>query len=259
MPELPPLVDCHAHLADPVFDADRCDVLQRAASAGIARVVAVAETLDDAKKNLELSDRHPEILPAAGLYPTHLDQAQAEAMTRWIHRHRRRLVAIGEVGLDYWKVKDEAQREIQRRIFGDFISLAEELDLPLNIHSRSAGRHVVSMLLERNVRRVQLHAFDGKPSSALPAVEAGYFFSIPASIVHSRQKQKLVGRLPLSCLLLETDSPVLAPEPGSRNEPASLRVALRAVAEIKGLSELEVAEAVSENTLRLFGTRKIED
>jgi TatD DNase family protein len=257
LPELPPLVDCHAHLVDPAFDVDRTDVLRRAAAVGVARVVAVAETLDDAKKNLELAERHPEILPAAGLYPTHLDPAQADAMERWIRHHRRRLVAIGEVGLDYWKVKDEAQREIQRRIFGGFIALSDELDLPLNIHSRSAGRHVVAMLLERNARRVQLHAFDGKPSNALPAVEAGCFFSIPASIVRSRQKQKLVDRLPLSCLLLETDSPVLAPEPGSRNEPASLRVALRAVAEIKGLSELEVAEAVSENTRRLFGIQKI--
>ena len=82
---------------------------------------------------------------------------------------------------------------------------------------------------------MQLHAFDGKASAALPAVEAGYFFSIPPSVVRSRQKQKLVKQLPLTCLLVETDSPVLGPEPGVRNEPANLPLAIRAIAEIKSL------------------------
>ena len=98
-----------------------------------------------------------------------------------------------------------------RGIFSGFIDLALELDLPLNVHSRSAGRHTVRLLLERGARKVLLHAFDGKASSALAAVEAGYFFSIPPSVVRSRQKQKLLKQLPVSCLLVETDSPVLGP------------------------------------------------
>jgi len=247
------LVDTHAHLGDPVFDGDRGDVLRRARDAGVTAVIAVGETLADARRNLELAGEHPEIRPAAGLYPTHLDDPQAEALEAWIREHHDRLIAIGEVGLDHWKIKEEPDREVQRGIFGRFIDLAIELDLPVNVHSRSAGKHAIACLLERGARRVQLHAFDGKPSTALPAVEAGYFFSIPPSVVRSRQKQKLIGRLPLSCLLLETDSPVLGPVAGERNEPANLRVALEAVAEIKALSSEEVAETVTENTLRLFG------
>jgi TatD DNase family protein len=247
------LVDTHAHLGDAVFDGDRGDVLQRARDAGVTTVITVGETLADARRNLELAEEHPEIRPAAGLYPTHIDDPQAEALETWIREHRDRLVAIGEVGLDHWKVKDEPDRETQRGIFGRFIDLAIDLDLPLNVHSRSAGRHAIASLLERGARKVQLHAFDGKPSTALPAVEAGYFFSVPPSVVRSRQKQKLVGRLPLSSLLLETDSPVLGPVAGERNEPANVRVALEAVAEIKGLTTEEVAESVSENTVRLFG------
>ena len=158
------------------------------------------------------------------------------------------------MGLDHWAVKEEKERGIQREIFTEFIRLSQEIDLPLNVHSRSAGRHVVALLLEEGATRVQLHAFDGKASAALPAVEAGYFFSIPPSVVRSRQKQKLVKHLPLSCLLVETDSPVLGPEPGVRNEPANLPLAIRAIADIKSLPEQPVAEAVSENTVRLYGS-----
>ena len=247
------IIDCHAHLGDPVFDGDRAEVLARAREVGVTGVVTVGETLEDAERNLRLAGEHTEILPAAGLYPTHLDEQQAGLLERLIRENRERLVAIGEVGLDHWKVKDEGDREVQRQIFTRFVRLSLELDLPLNIHSRSAGRHAIAVLLELGARRVQLHAFDGKPSSALPAVEAGYLFSIPPSIVRSRQKQKLVQRLPLSCLLLETDSPVLGAVPGGRNEPAEVRVSLKAIAELQGRSEEEVAEAVSQNAHRLFG------
>jgi TatD DNase family protein len=247
------LIDCHAHLGDAVFDVDRHDVLRRARAAGVAGVVTVGETLADAERNLRLADVHPEILPAAGLYPTHLDLDEAERIASLLRDHRERWVAIGEVGLDHWKVKELQDRELQRELFARFVRLSLELDLPLNVHSRSAGRHAIAVLLEEGARRVQLHAFDGKPASAMPAVDAGYYFSIPPSIVRSRQKQKLVQRLPLSCLLLETDSPVLGAVPGERNEPAQLRVALKAIAELKGLTEDEVVAAVTANTGRLYG------
>ncbi len=125
--------------------------------------------------------------------------------------------------------------------------------MPLNVHSRSAGRHAVRVLLESSADRVQLHAFDGKFSAAMPAVEAGFFFSIPPSVVRSEQKQKLAKKLPLSCLLIETDSPVLGPVPQERNEPANAPVALRMIAELKGITVDEAAEAVAENTRRLYG------
>jgi TatD DNase family protein len=254
IPVLPALIDCHAHLADPVFDPDREEVLARAEEAGVRAVVTVGETLDEALRILDLAARDSRLLPAAGLYPTRLDLQEAQRTERLIRDNREKLCAIGEVGLDYWKVGEEADREVQREIFTGFVRLAAELDLPLNVHSRSAGRHVIALLLDLGARRVQLHAFDGKPSTALPAVEAGYLFSIPPSVVRSRQKRRLVRQLPLSCLLLETDSPVLSAQPGERNEPANLRVSLRAIAELKHLSEQEVAEAIAVNTDRLLGT-----
>ncbi len=144
---------------------------------------------------------------------------------------------------------------MQREIFSRFIDLSKELDLPLNVHSRSAGRQTIDLLLERGATRVQLHAFDGRAAKGLAAVEAGYFFSVPPSVIRSAQKQKLVRRLPLDCLLLETDSPVLGPDASQRNEPANVIVSLQAIAQIKGLEEADVAAMLTENTVRLYGKR----
>jgi TatD DNase family protein len=247
------LTDTHTHLCDPVFDPDRAEVLERAAGVGVGAVILVGEDIADARRNLELAAGNSMLKPAAGLYPAILDQSQADDLQRFIRTESPRLVAIGEVGLDYWVVKEDADKEIQREIFKAFIDLSLELDLPLNVHSRSAGRHAVGFLLDCGATRVQMHAFDGKTSAALPGVEAGFYFSIPPSVVRSRQKQKLVKNLPLTCLLVETDSPVLGPTPDERNEPANVHISIQAIAEIKGVHESEVIEAVTENTRRLYG------
>jgi TatD DNase family protein len=248
------LTDAHAHICDPTFDRDREEVLARARQAGVDAIIAVGEDLDDARRNLELARRYDILKPAAGLYPAHLDMDLADEMAEFISQNCSQLVAIGEVGLDYWIAKKESEREVQREILKIFIKLSKALNLPLNIHSRSAGRHTIALLLEHDARQVHLHAFDGKAGAALAAVEAGYFFSIPPSVVRSPQKQKLVKRLPLSCLLVETDSPVLGPLPGERNEPVNLAVSVRAIAELKGISKAEVVMAVAENTERLYGS-----
>ncbi len=246
------LIDSHAHICAADFDTDRKIVIDRAVSNGVTGIIAVSETLADAEKNLELSRNHPQIFPAAGLYPTHLDWDDADAMVSFIRAHQMELVGIGEVGLDYWKVQDEADREIQREIFRRFISLSNALEIPINVHSRSAGKYTVAILLEAGARRVHMHAFDGKPSAALPGIEAGFMFSIPPSILRSRQKQKLVKRVPLDNLMIETDSPVLGPDPHARNEPSNAAGVLDAIAEIKGMSRDKVLETIYQNTIGLY-------
>ncbi len=247
------LLDTHAHLCDPVFDNDLPQVLQRGKAVGVSGVIAVGENIEDAKKTLHLASRYPMIRPAAGLFPTVLDQSLAAGMRDFIREHQRDLAAIGEIGLDHWVVKSESEWELQLDIFNGFIALGKELGLPLNVHSRSAGRQTVAALLDSGASKVQMHAFDGKYGTALPAVEAGYFFSIPPSIVRSDQKKKLIRMLPLSCLLVETDSPVLGPVPQERNEPCNVLIAVKVIAEIKGIREEAVREAVIENTHRLYG------
>jgi TatD DNase family protein len=173
-------------------------------------------------------------------------------MVSFIRAHRDRLVGIGEVGLDHWVVKEAEEWEIQEQTFVKFIALSKELDLPLNVHSRSAGRHTVRFLQEQGAQKVLMHAFDGKASAAMEGIEAGYYFSIPPSVVRSQQKQKLIRHLPLDRLLLETDSPVLGPDPACRNEPKNVVISCQAIALAKDVSVEEVARVTSENARRLF-------
>lgn len=246
------LFDAHAHLTSADFAQDLPGVLTRAEAAGVRGIVAVSETLAEAEQALALSRQHPLVKPAAGLYPTVLDLEAAEGLATFIRQHADRLVALGEVGLDHWVVKEEANWKIQEEILARFVTLSNELDLPLNVHSRSAGRHTIAFLRERRARRVLMHAFDGRASAALEGVRAGYFFSIPPSVVRSVQKQKLARQVPLECLLLETDSPVLGPDPAVRNEPQNVTIACHAVADLKGIHPEDVARVTTENARRLF-------
>jgi TatD DNase family protein len=245
-------IDVHAHLAAPEFADDLPEVLARAEAAGVSGIVTVAETLAESERVLALSARHPVIKAAAGLYPTQPDLDAADAVVAFARRHGDRLVALGEVGLDHWVAKAEADWSVQEAILAKFVALSSELDLPLNVHSRSAGRYAIAFLRAHGARRVLLHAFDGKASTALEGVEVGYYFSIPPSVVRSPQKQKLVRQIPLGSLLLETDSPVLGPTPAERNEPCNIAVACRAVADLKGVSPEAVARITTENAARLF-------
>jgi TatD DNase family protein len=251
-PIAPVLFDAHAHMYADAFAHDLEAVLQRAAGRGVRAILTVSETLEEARHILTLAEQYPLLKPCAGLYPTILDRQAALAMLDFIRQHQDHLVAIGEVGLDYWKVQDADAREVQREILAQHIALSRELDLPLNVHSRSAGRHTIAWLREHEAQRVLMHAFDGKVSAALAGIEAGYYFSIPPSIVRSPQKQKLVRHLPLERLLLESDSPVLGPEREQRNEPCNVWLACEHIATIKGVSAEEVAHVTTMNARTLF-------
>ena len=119
------IVDTHTHICDTAFDPDREEVLKKAADAGVGAIIALGENLADARRNIELADRHPMIHPAAGLYPTILDLDQAEQMHSFIRKESSKLVAIGEVGLDFWIVKEDSQKELQKEILNSFISLSK--------------------------------------------------------------------------------------------------------------------------------------
>jgi TatD DNase family protein len=247
------MVDVHCHLSSEAFSSDLAAVLERARQAGVTRIISVGENLTDNLRVLALVREYPAVLAALGHYPDLLDEQQAAANEALIRQHRPQLVAMGEVGIDHWIAKEPEDRERQHAVFLRFVHLARELDLPLSVHSRSAGHHALRLLTEAGAQRVCLHAFDGKAGYAQQAAEAGYYLSVPPSVVRSEQKRKLVAAVPLSRLLLESDAPVLGPDREQRNEPANILLAVAAIAEIKSVAPAEVIKVCLENTVRLFG------
>lgn len=251
-----PLYDTHCHLHDAVFDADRDLAVERARLHGVRRVLAVAENLEDAYRLLDLAPRYRGfIVPAVGLHPDRVAETgdgEVAALTDLIRERHAELGAVGEVGLDFRPCWDGRARARQREVFAAMIAVSLEVGLPLTVHSRSAGHHAVTALREAGAKRACLHAFDGRAAHAVVGAEAGYHFSIPPAIVRSGGWRKIVRRLALDNLVLETDSPVLGPVPAERNEPAHLVTSLRAIARETGREEVEVARSVERNTERLF-------
>ncbi|RLE46988.1 MAG: hypothetical protein DRJ31_09460 [Candidatus Methanomethylicota archaeon] len=247
------LIDAHAHLADDAFKDDVDLVLMRAFEANVAAIISCAQSANELERLKSITSRYPnKIFITIGCDPTKLDEQYVEEMYSLMVRNSSSIVGIGEVGLDFYYVRDHASRDKQVKYFSMWISLAKQLKLPLVIHSRSAGKYALDVLYKESADLVLMHAFDGSANYAVNAVKRGYYFTIPTSVCFSQQKQKLAKRLPLEYMLVETDSPVLSPIKNARNEPANLHYAVEKIAEIKGISCEKVAEVTFENARKLF-------
>ncbi|XP_053700736.1 tatD DNase domain containing 3-like isoform X1 [Synchiropus splendidus] len=262
-------VDCHCHISAGDFDSDIDDVIRESRKAGLLALVCVAEHAGEFDRIIALSQRFPGfIFPCLGVHPVQQDSPERQRSAHLqdvavalpaIERYKDQLVAVGEVGLDFTPryITSESDKESQRQVLIRQAEIAKTLELPLNVHSRSAGRPTIQLLKEQGVEKVLLHAFDGKPSVAMEGVKAGYYFSIPPSIIRSEQKKKLVKQLPLENMCLETDSPALGPEKQVRNEPKNIHVSAEYISQVKGVSLEEVMEVTTRNALRLFPKLKL--
>jgi TatD DNase family protein len=261
------LFDVHAHLTHAELAADLPAVLERARAAGVTRIISNGLHLADNQAVLELCARDAMVRPALGLYPVDAVlkemraagveypregvEHSAEDCIEEIRAHVHSAIAVGEVGLDgYWVEPRFWPR--QDEVFRCLVSLALEFDKPLIVHSRKREPRTLELLEELGAERVVWHCFGGKLKLVQRIAALGHYVSIPANARRSDGFTKMLQILPRRQLLLETDSPYLAPRSGERNEPANVKETLAYAAELWKLTPTEVLVQLEENYLRLF-------
>lgn len=247
------MIDVHCHLQDEVFNSDLDIVLKRAKEVEVTKIIISALNLKEIPKALEIVKTYKDyVYLTVGCNPTLTEEKEVVAIQKFIIENKDNLVGIGEVGLDYYWGKRE-ERDRQRNFFKQWITLAKVLNLPLIVHSRSAGKYAIDFLLDNGPpSKVLMHAFDGKVGWAKKGEEANFYFTIPTSVVHSIQKQKLVKSLNINSMMLESDAPVLSPFRGERNEPANLKYSLEKISSIKKSSLESVQETIFHTTINFF-------
>lgn len=247
-------IDVHAHIDHPLIK-DTAALVARARAQGV--LVIINNGLDPAsnRSGLELAKRYPEVKAAIGIYPLDAETLSDEDIASTFALIRElRPIAIGEVGLDASERAQGFAR--QERVFTDVIRLAKELGVPLIIHSRKAEARVLELLEQEGAKKVLLHCFCGRKQLIRKARELGYYLSVPANVVRSGHFQLLVREVPITQLFTETDTPFLGPDKdASFNEPANIPLAVRKIAEIKGMDEEEVKKHIFFNYQRLFLSR----
>ena len=253
------LIDSHAHLDGEKFADDRAAVVERALAAGVVKIITMGDSLESSARSVALAERFEPIYAAVGVHPEEaqpMTAATDEQLAAWAAQEK--VVAIGEIGLDYYWEKDEEKRALQRAIFVRQLDLARQLRLPVCIHDREAHGDMMKILKTegRGLRGV-LHCYSGSWEMAAELLKGDWYFGIdgPLTYKNAAKLPEIVQRLPAERILVETDSPYLSPMPfrGKRNEPAHVLYVAKKAAELRGESLEAFARATRENTRELYG------
>ncbi len=252
------LIDTHAHLEMREFNDDRDEVIQRAREAGVEYIVTIGTTVESSRDAVMLADKYDFIHAAVGIHPHEVKDILHPAydILRHFAQHKK-VVAYGEIGLDYHY--EHSPRADQKRKFRDMLREARKLELPVIVHDREAHEDTLQILSEEWSSELGgvLHCFSGDLPMAARLIELGFSLSIagPITFPKAGALRDVVRQIPIEHLLIETDSPYLAPTPmrGKRNEPAFVRHTAEALAKLKGLSFDDVARITSFNAMQLFG------
>ncbi len=251
-------IDSHAHLADPAFDTDREDVIARARQTGAAAIVCIGESLAAAGRAAGVASQHPGFVwHTAGVHPHDAAEFDAERDLAGIREHvALGAVAIGECGLDYHY--DHSPRARQIAAFGAQLALARELDRPVVVHTRQAEDDTLAMVREAAASGVRgvLHCYTGSIGLAEVALAGGWCVSFSGIVTFRKWTDEALLRVvPEERLLVESDSPYLAPVPhrGKRNEPAWVSFTLARLAAARGVETAALGASTAANTRRLFG------
>lgn len=253
------IFDTHAHYDDEQFDADREELLSGMKAGGVGMIVDAAATVASWDKILELTEKYPFLYGSVGVHPDEVGDLNEENFARMSElADRKKIVAIGEIGLDYYWDKEPEIQAKQRYWFVRQLALAQQADLPVIIHSRDAAEDTMQIMekaYEDGIKGV-IHCYSYSPEMAQEYVKMGYFIGVGGVVTFKNAKKlvKTVEIIPLSSIVLETDCPYMAPEPhrGTRNDSRNIPYVIAKIAEIKGVSVEEVEQTTRENAFALF-------
>ncbi len=248
--------DTHAHLDDGRFDEDRGKVIESIFDSGVDLVVNVGADLSGSQKSVELAQKHDFIYAAVGIHPYDaqtMSEADLEAICHLARQPK--VVAIGEIGLDYHY--DEADRDKQMFWFLQQIQLAQELQLPYIVHDRDAHADTLSVIRRSGYYNGVMHCYSGSSEMAAELVSMGFYISFagPVTFKNGKKAKEAAKAVPKDRLLIETDCPYLSPEPhrGHRNDSSKVCFVAKQLAELKDMTEEELARITKENGKRFFG------
>ena len=255
------LFDNHAHLDDEKFDSDR-EVIIEEISKEIKGFISAGYSLEGSKRAVELSNKYDFIYATCGISPNDIPQSEEKLWKNLdeikdLVKINKKVVAIGEIGLDYYWEKEEKRRKFQRIAFKKQIELANELGLPIVIHTREAVMDTLKILKQNEIKNKGVfHCCPLNRELVKEALKLGFYISFagPITFKNSKNADEIIQMVPNDKILIETDSPYLSPEPlrGKRNDPRNVRYIAQKIADVKGLSLEEVADITYSNVKRIY-------
>lgn len=250
------MIDSHCHLADTQFEKDLSAVLRRAREAGVERCIAIADSLEEGERCLEIVAKYEEVFCTLGVHPHVSSQwsvGSKQQLVTMIHSSKK-VVAVGEIGLDYFY--DNSPRDIQQEVFRMQLQLAKELSLPAVVHCRDAVEDIRKIIADVDPPSLVVHCCTEKWEDVAALVERGYHLSFTgiATYAKSEEIRRTMKKCPLEQIMIETDAPYLAPIPhrGKRNEPAYVVEVAKLLADLKGLSFAALQDITTRTTVAFF-------
>lgn len=249
------LIDCHCHLTDEAFDDDRLFIINDLSNFAIRGIINPATNIEDSKKAIALGEKFDNFYPMVGIHPEEVDQIKDKDLEELeILAKNDKVVAIGEIGLDYYWKDDNKDR--QKEIFIHQLQLARKLDLPAVIHVREAKDDVIEILKDYTDLKIQIHCFSDDLKTLNTYMDMGFYISIGGVVTFANGTNEHVAarNVPIERLMLETDSPYLTPEPyrGIRNDPRRVVEVARTIAELKDMKMDKLAKRTYKNTVEFF-------
>lgn len=255
------IFDSHAHYDDEAFENDRDELLMGMQAAGVGAIVNVGASLRGVRDTAALAEKYPFVYGAVGIHPDHADQLNDAVMEELKSLcAREKIVAVGEIGLDYYW--DKNPRDMQKEWFSRQLTLAKEVKLPVNIHSREAAKDTFDIMKAEHAGSTGgvIHCYSGSKEMARDYLNLGYYLGVGGVLTfkNARVLKEVVEYAPLERILVETDCPYLAPVPfrGKRNSSPLISYVLDMIAELKGVSREEAEQTTWDNACRMYQIKR---